>query len=109
MYKRQRYEPPFFAFAGVADSTPTRPRLGTDRPGAVIPELPRNARSPTFASPRRTQPPPSSYGAIRVSSARKAPSPTVVRLGSASTVDTSEPRPTRIPSARSHSGVTSPA
>ena len=61
------------------------------RPGAVIPELPRNARRPISARPIRSQPPPSSYGAISVSSARNAPSPTVVRLGSASTVDTSAP------------------
>ncbi len=100
---------PFFAFFGVADSTPTRPPSGTLRPGAVIPEFPRKARRPISARPIRTQPPPSSYGAVSVSSARKAPSPTVVRLGSASTVDTSAPRPIRMPSSRSHTGVASPA
>ncbi len=40
-----------------------------------------------------------------VSSARNAPSPTVVIVGSASTVDASHPRPTFMPSARSHTGV----
>ncbi len=40
-----------------------------------------------------------------VSSARNAPSPTVVIAGSASTVDASTRRPTRMPSARSHTGV----
>ena len=55
--------------------------------GAVIPELPRKARLPIRASAIRSQPPPSSYGATIVSSARNAPSPTVVIAGSASTVD----------------------
>ena len=40
-----------------------------------------------------------------VSSARKAPSPTVVILGSSSTVEASTSRPTVAPSARSHAGV----
>ncbi len=40
-----------------------------------------------------------------VSSARKAPSPTVVILGSSSTVDASTPRPIFAPSQRSQTGV----
>ena len=40
-----------------------------------------------------------------MSSARNAPSPTVVILGSASTVDASTSRPTSAPSSRSHAGV----
>ena len=40
-----------------------------------------------------------------VSSARNAPSATVVIAGSASTVDASTPRPTLAPSSRSHTGV----
>ena len=51
---------PALARAGVADSTATRPRLGTTRPGAVIPELPRKARLPTWARSIRSQPRPSS-------------------------------------------------
>ncbi len=54
------HELPALARFGVADSTPTSPRLGTVRPGAVIPELPRNARLPIRASAIRSQPPPSS-------------------------------------------------
>ena len=42
-----------------------------------------------------------------VSSARKAPSPTVVIDGSSSTVDTSPSRPTLAPSRRSQAGVSS--
>ena len=53
-------EVPALARFGVADSTPTRPRLGTLRPGAVIPELPRNAPLPTRAVSTRSHPPPSS-------------------------------------------------
>jgi hypothetical protein len=45
---------------GAADSTPTSPRLGTDRPGAAMPELPTNARLPTRTAAIRSQPPPSS-------------------------------------------------
>ena len=45
---------------GAADSTATRPRLGTLRPGAAIPELPTNARLPIFTRSMRSQPPPSS-------------------------------------------------
>ncbi len=41
-----------------------------------------------------------------MSSARNAPSPTDVILGSISTVDASTSRPIRAPSARSHTGVT---
>ena len=51
---------PDFAFAGVAESTATREFLGTFRPAAVIPELPRKERFPTFAGAIRIQPPPSS-------------------------------------------------
>ena len=40
-----------------------------------------------------------------VSSARNAPSPTVVILGSSSTVEASTPRPISAPSSRSHTGV----
>ena len=51
---------PARASSGVADSTATRPRLGTARPGAIIPELPRNARLPTLLRSTRSQPCPSS-------------------------------------------------
>src|SRR5215207_912729 len=54
-------EVPAFDFLGAADSTATRPFFGTERPGAVIPELPRKARLPTFAPATCNQPPPSSY------------------------------------------------
>ena len=55
-----RYDEPFFAFSGVEDSTPTRPRFGTERPGAVIPELPRKACLPIRAGATCSQPWPSS-------------------------------------------------
>ena len=54
------HDEPFFALRGVADSTPTSPRLGTERPGAVIPELPRNACLPIRDGATCSQPPPSS-------------------------------------------------
>ena len=57
---RPSHEEPFFAFRGVAESTPTSPRLGTDRPGAVIPELPRKACLPTRDGATCIQPPESS-------------------------------------------------
>ena len=57
---RPSHDEPFFALRGVADSTPTSPRLGTDRPGAVIPELPRNACLPTRDGATCIQPPESS-------------------------------------------------
>ncbi len=90
---------------GADDSTPTRPRLGTERPGAAIPELPRNACLPMRAGAIRSQPWLSSYVPTMVSSARNAPSSTVVIAGSASTVDASTLRPTLAPSSRSHTGV----
>ena len=57
---RPSHDEPFFALRGVAESTPTSPRLGTDRPGAVIPELPRNACLPTRDGATCIQPPESS-------------------------------------------------
>ena len=54
------HDVPAFDFLGAADSTATRPFLGTLRPPAAIPELPRNARFPTLARATRSQPPPSS-------------------------------------------------
>ena len=51
---------PARAPSGVADRTATSPRLGTARPGAIIPELPRNARLPTLLRSTRSQPRPSS-------------------------------------------------
>ena len=51
---------PAFDFLGAADSTATRASRGTERPPAAIPELPRNARFPTFAGRIRSQPPLSS-------------------------------------------------
>src|SRR5690606_27526420 len=54
------HDEPASALDGAAESTATRPFLGTRRPGAVIPELPRKARLPTLAGPTRSQPPPSS-------------------------------------------------
>ena len=50
------HDEPFFALRGADDSTPTRPRLGTERPGAAIPELPRNACLPIRAGATRSQP-----------------------------------------------------
>jgi hypothetical protein len=79
--------------------------LGTDRPGAAIPELPRKACLPMRAGATRSHPWLSSYVATMVSSARNAPSSTVVIAGSASTVEASTPRPTFAPSSRSHTGV----
>src|SRR5689334_14802643 len=54
------HEVPDFALAGVAESTATREFLGTLRPAAVIPELPRNERLPILAGAIFIQPPPSS-------------------------------------------------
>ena len=96
---------PDLARSGVADSTATRPFLGTLRPGPVMPELPRNERLPIFASSMCSQPPPSSYDATIVSSARKAPSPIVVNRGSTSAVEISVPSPTFAPRMRNHVGV----
>src|SRR5438874_13526634 len=48
---------PDFALAGVADSTATSEFLGTLRPAAVMPELPRNERLPIFAGAIFIQPP----------------------------------------------------
>ena len=91
---------------GAADSTATRLRFGTFRPGAAMPELPRNACLPIFTSSIRSQPPPSSYPPRSVSSARNAPSLTEVSFGISSTVDASTSEPISAPSARSHRGVT---
>ena len=55
-----RYDDPFLALRGAAESTPTSPRLGTERPGAVIPELPRKARLPIRVGATCSQPPASS-------------------------------------------------
>ena len=54
------HEVPDFAFAGVAESTATREFLGTLRPAAVMPELPRKERLPILAGAIRIQPPSSS-------------------------------------------------
>ena len=96
---------PFFAFSGADDSTATSPRLGSLRPAAVIPELPRKARLPIVDCSTRIHPEPSSYEPTIVSSARNAPSPTVVSEGMSSTVDASTSLPIFAPSSRSHGGV----
>ena len=84
--------------AGVADSTATRPSLGTAAPGRGHPGVAEEgpladlgrARSAASRRPARRTP-------TIVSSARNAPSPTVVILGSSSTVDASTSRPTFAP------------
>ncbi len=101
------HEDPRLAFFGTADSTATSASRGTERPAPVMPELPRNARRPTLERPMRTKPPPSSYVATIVSSARNAPEAICVSEGMRSTVEISVSRPTRAPSTRNHSGVTS--
>ncbi len=103
------HDEPRLAFFGTAESTATRASRGTDRPAPVIPEFPRNARRPTFDRPIVTRPPPSSYVATIVSSARNAPDAICVSAGMSRTVEISVFRPTRAPSSRSHSGVTSEA
>jgi hypothetical protein len=99
------HDDPLRALCGAADSTATSPFLGTDRPGAAMPELPRNARRPTLARATRIQPPPSSYGATIVSSARNAPSDASIIDGIPTTVDASTCLPIRAPSSRSQPGV----
>ncbi len=101
------HDVPFFASArrGAADSTATNPRLGTLRPGAVIPEFPTNACLPIRTGSIRIHPPPSSYMPSIVSSARNAPSRTVVIDGRSNTVDASTSGPMRAPSALSQTGV----
>ena len=54
------HELPALDFLGAADMTATSPFLGTARPPAAMPELPRNARRPTLAGATRIHPPPSS-------------------------------------------------
>lgn len=54
------HDVPDFALAGVADNTATREFLGTLRPAAVMPELPRKERFPILAGAIFIQPPPSS-------------------------------------------------
>ncbi len=53
-------EVPDLALAGVADRTATSEFLGTLRPAAVMPELPRKDRLPILAGAIFIQPPPSS-------------------------------------------------
>ena len=97
------------ACAGALDSTATREWSGTARPGLTMPELPTNDRSPTDARPRCIQPPPTSYGASWVSSARKLPSAACMSFGMPVTVDASTRLPTVAPSRRSQNGVRRPA
>ena len=74
---------------GAAESTATSACLGTLRPGAVIPELPRKARLPTLAA---LDPQPAAAELVAADQrvvGEERPSPTVVIRGISSTVDAS--------------------